>query len=1258
MEDLSLTAANVKCATTFTLAQASDFFLRNNSFTSIPQCILDSINVGPSVLLELESSHTSFCSSASACGCCQLAPLAHWLRTNEIPLATRSITCGKNKKTYRLGKFPGTTTYANICPAIKPPPSTVKTTRTTPPTTTVRASAPPEFHCDAPFVQYYDGCYWFSKSNHTLNWEMANNYCRHMNSSLVIIRNDGDNTFVRDNIAAERSAWIGYRRADYISPQSFLASNGSSVSTFSYNNFDNVYQPGPAYCFAISSSNSSNRWLAFRCAEERAFACSYFGDHSIYRPVIADMTNLQLDPFSEYCDTDWMHSGISGFCYKVKTEPLTHGMAKEACENEAHDSNLLYIDSWSEFQLVQGIMMGLAGQAWQNAYWTAMKVLSPSDWYWHYRDTDKSTIPVAFSNWASGTPKPESLDGTWGTKYDCLIVKPTSPGVNGWENANCNAVLRPSICKRPSKIVTAPTTITNVHPQLKDLPLGCPSDWTESDGYCYQANAPSTGLDWKQQCQLSRTQPARVLSLQQLKDLALDSWIDLDCTAKPFNPREYVQQNGQRVEFTPWVRQIPYPDQPWQMNMSCVATVGSQGVAAYDCNEMKTSTCMTPIIPKVQLPGSYAANNGEDGCHRWGRSWDRQQPTCFYPGHDPIMPLAARPFLTFEEARSFCQAKYQGDLATFESVEKQNFLAEFLLELETAPIDFWIGMTVNGTHTLWITGAEVDVATYSWAVNEPKLPVMARTTFCAAVYSARKDGSQPGRWYLSSCGEKKFALCEGFKVGHSPAPTVLTTTQTTEGTDKLTATHLTTILTTPQHSDLPSTEPDVNNSNIDPALSDTETAIAASSGAFLLICVVFCWHFLRLRRLRKQKRTQLHASHNDPQNWFCSAMGHGKLAPSLGIGYADCEYACLLQVPATAIELSNRVLGRGQFGIVYKATAFHLPTLSKSPVAVAVKTLHKAATKEAAEMFDDEFKVMLKCGRHVNIVNILGVIHEGWPFLILEYCEFGSLLVYLRNRQGEHFYSTTNADGKMSEVNYNDIRALWLDICWREDRTDTVEEMQNTILSTHDLIKFSHQICRGMEYLSARRIIHRDLAARNVLVAASRVIKISDFGLARHGMESYTVANNLIPLPILWMPPDTILERQFSQKSDVWSYGVLLWEIFSLGGTPFEDGDVAKFSANVFAEWLMQGHQMSRPVEAPLEMYDLMRNCWHILSDDRPTFSAILKILDGFILHVFADTPYLSVENLDTIPDSFTEQMTRFAECQQAVALGELATLN
>ncbi|OQV12434.1 putative Macrophage colony-stimulating factor 1 receptor 2 [Hypsibius exemplaris] len=129
-------------------------------------------------------------------------------------------------------------------------------------------------------------------------------------------------------------------------------------------------------------------------------------------------------------------------------------------------------------------------------------------------------------------------------------------------------------------------------------------------------------------------------------------------------------------------------------------------------------------------------------------------------------------------------------------------------------------------------------------------------------------------------------------------------------------------------------------------------------------------------------------------------------------------------------------------------------------------------------------------------------------------------------------------------------------------------------------------------------------------------------------------------------------------KSDVWSYGVLLWEIFSLGATPFEDGDVAKFSANAFAEWLMQGHQMSRPVEAPLEMYDLMCNCWHILSDDRPTFSAILKILDGFILHVFADTPYLSVENLDTIPDSFTEQMTRFAECQQAVALSEPATLN
>ncbi|OQV20033.1 Mast/stem cell growth factor receptor kita [Hypsibius exemplaris] len=931
--------------------KASTFFFRNNSFTSIDPCIFDTIYPDASVALELGSSHTQFC-YRSSCDCCELKPLAHWLRSNGIPLATRSINCGGNRTTYQFGAFPGSLVFEDDkkCPLKPFEPYPIRTTMGT--ITTVRPSAQPGFTCESPFKQYYDGCYWFSTANHTLNWERASSYCSLMNSSLVIIRNDGDNSFVRDNIATVSSAWIGYRRADGTLPQhQFLSSEGLIVNINLYNNFDNALQPEPYYCFAISSSNSSKLWLPLSCGDERVFACSYFHRRQ-YRPTVPDMAGLQLAQFSPSCDPDWMLSAETQFCYKVKPENVTYRMAKDACENEAHDSNLVHLESWSEFRLVQGIIMGLHKVLSHSNYWIAMGIETSTERHWQYRQAPRTVKTISRSEYdlgLQGAPEMHPSNHTWSIRSStCLVFKPatTAPDVSSWNPASswmdfrCNALL-PSICKRPS--------------------------------------------------------------------------------------------------FT---------------SKSTTATISNSS-------------------------------------------------THFF------------------------------------------------------------GSTL--TQTIFNTSAPI---------TTPHVP-------------------QPS------------------------ASRALPTLSTQPGVTETTATK-------------------------DPILSDVEVAIVASVAVLVSFGVVL-FLGLRYQRRRREKRNALKRT-SDPRTWFRSAADGGKFASSFGIGYADCEYARLLEVDPTGIEMSDRVLGRGQFGVVYKATAFNLPTVSKSPVTVAVKTLHQTATDEALQLLDDEFKVMLKCGRHVNIVNILGVIHKGWPFLILEYCEFGSLLGYLKSRQGTRFYSTINAEGQMSEFKQDDMRDLWLDICSREDRVDTIEEMQKTMLSTHDLIKFSHQTCKGMEYLSARRIIHRDLAARNVLVASSRIIKISDFGLARHGEDIYTVSNDQIPLPILWMPPDTILERQFSQKSDVWSYGVLLWEIFCLGRTPFSDGDVAKFSATVFADWLLQGHQMPRPFEAPLQMYDLMRSCWSITADARPTFSELLKTLDMFTLSAFASTPYLAVDDPDYEPSFITEKMLRFAE--------------
>ncbi|OQV20045.1 hypothetical protein BV898_06045 [Hypsibius exemplaris] len=477
LEDLELAAKNIRCSRQFKLVQASTFFLRNNSFTSIEQCMLDTIHPDASVALELESSHTRFCPAAVGCGCCELKPLAHWLRSNGIPLATRSISCGSNKTTYRFGAFPGSLVFENdtLCPLKPFQPYTIRTTMGT--TTTVRPSAQPGFTCESPFKQYYDGCYWFSTANHTLNWERANSYCSLMNSSLVIIRNDDDNSFVRDNIATVSSAWIGYRRADgTLQQHQFLSSDGLIVNINLYNNFDNTLQPDPFYCFAISSRDSSKIWLPSHCGDERVFACSYF-HHRQYRPTVPDMASLELAQCSPSCDPDWMLSAETQFCYKVKPEKVTYRMAKDACENEAHDSNLVHLESWNEFKLVQGIILGLFEVLSQSEYWIAVGIETSTKRRWQYRQAPQTVKIISRSDYdlgLKGAPEMHPSNHTWSIRSStCQVFRPAYivPNVSSWNSASswtnvrCSLLL-PSICKRPaftSKSTTAAISNSSTH---------------------------------------------------------------------------------------------------------------------------------------------------------------------------------------------------------------------------------------------------------------------------------------------------------------------------------------------------------------------------------------------------------------------------------------------------------------------------------------------------------------------------------------------------------------------------------------------------------------------------------------------------------------------------------------------------------------------------------------------------------------------------------------------------------------------------
>uniref|UniRef100_G1TR93 Fibroblast growth factor receptor n=1 Tax=Oryctolagus cuniculus TaxID=9986 RepID=G1TR93_RABIT len=167
-------------------------------------------------------------------------------------------------------------------------------------------------------------------------------------------------------------------------------------------------------------------------------------------------------------------------------------------------------------------------------------------------------------------------------------------------------------------------------------------------------------------------------------------------------------------------------------------------------------------------------------------------------------------------------------------------------------------------------------------------------------------------------------------------------------------------------------------------------------------------------------------------------------------------------------------------------------------------------------------------------------------------------------------------------------------------------------LSFPALVSCAYQVARGMQYLESQKCIHRDLAARNVLVTEDNVMKIADFGLARgvHHIDYYKKTSNG-RLPVKWMAPEALFDRVYTHQSDVWSFGILLWEIFTLGGSPYPGIPVEELFS-----LLREGHRMDRPPHCPPELYGLMRECWHAAPSQRPTFKQLVEALDKVLLAV------------------------------------------
>ncbi|XP_055347141.1 platelet-derived growth factor receptor alpha-like [Paramacrobiotus metropolitanus] len=227
----------------------------------------------------------------------------------------------------------------------------------------------------------------------------------------------------------------------------------------------------------------------------------------------------------------------------------------------------------------------------------------------------------------------------------------------------------------------------------------------------------------------------------------------------------------------------------------------------------------------------------------------------------------------------------------------------------------------------------------------------------------------------------------------------------------------------------------------------------------------------------------------------------------------------------------------------------------------------------------EEVTIHAQVGRHLNIVNLLGMTLSGDLQILLEYSPFGSLLNYLRDSR-----ETFEDEALFTAAQYS---------CTQET---TVEVLKDGAVvncnvrkseKLEELASFSYQIARGMEYLTHHDIIHRDLATRNVLVYENKVVKICDFGLSKQRSEYYRMVDSKnIRLPVKWMAPESLQEKLYSEKSDVWSFGIVVWEIFTFGESPYSaemKDDCCQIDSWVAV--LKAGLRLSKPSACPGNIY-------------------------------------------------------------------------
>ncbi|EEB19123.1 protein tyrosine kinase 2 beta, putative [Pediculus humanus corporis] len=298
-------------------------------------------------------------------------------------------------------------------------------------------------------------------------------------------------------------------------------------------------------------------------------------------------------------------------------------------------------------------------------------------------------------------------------------------------------------------------------------------------------------------------------------------------------------------------------------------------------------------------------------------------------------------------------------------------------------------------------------------------------------------------------------------------------------------------------------------------------------------------------------------------------VSENKYAPTLTEDYTEiADEEGDYSTPATReYELDRRridlleIIGEGQFGDVFRGS---YTEKEGSVIPVAVKTCKADSDVSTGEKFLEEAYVMQQF-EHPHIIKLIGVCSESPIWIVMELARLGEMRAYLQSN------------------------ASRLDLA--------------------TLLLFSFQLSTALSYLESKKFVHRDIAARNVLVSTPHAVKLADFGLSRVLDNQSYYKSSKGKLPIKWMAPESINFRRFTTASDVWMFGVCIWEILMLGVKPFQG-----VKNNDIISKLENGERLPLPPNCPPRLYSLMSQCWYYEPSKRPTFKYIRQILNEILM--------------------------------------------